>query len=293
MIKHRRFVSFFLLVIFPLARGIFPVPIIPRVECFLRFGLLCFDIENYAKFHRYFHNDSQMILAESGVYEGADSIEEYTRFTNVCDSPYTDISPLIEKKIKFVGYNRETGNCEFLGLYHRHYVTTPTMTIDKIDFQTAAMIKLYYSFRYRYIKAVHVYYPRDFLTIFFDYVLNSANTRMYICTIIEGACSPYISSTSDCVQSLAAMPTVDSNGHVEGLSQGCRALHAVFAEKNIKHCPHISFTPMQDEHGRTKCQTTGSILASDLFTSDEFTLYEKFCTKVGLDPTKGHTIVVP
>jgi len=90
------------------------------------------------------------------------------------------------------------------------------------------------------------------------------------------------------------MPAIDSNGCMEGLSQGCCALNSVFTKTNSKHCPrYISFTPVQDEHGRIKCQNTGNILASDLFTSDEFTMFKEFCMSIGVDPTKGHIIVIP
>jgi len=227
------------------------------------------------------------------LYEGADNIEEYTRFINADDSPYFNASPSLKKNIRFMRYNSKTGNCEFLGLYHQQFVTNPDTTIDKMDFQNVAMIKLLYNFRYHYIKAVHVYYSQDFLAAFFGYVINSSNTRKFICTVIERDCKSYIKSTANCIQSLEAMPATDSNGHVDGLSQGCRALHAVFAGTNVKHCPHISFSPMQDMHGKTKCQTTENILPSNLFTSNEFMLFNKFCIKVGLDPAKGHDIVVP
>jgi len=60
-----------------IVHGIFNV-LISRVSCTLRFALLRFDIGNYNNFHRFFHNDSEMILAETGAYKGADSIEEYT-----------------------------------------------------------------------------------------------------------------------------------------------------------------------------------------------------------------------
>jgi len=103
--RHQRFVSFFLLVIFPLFTAYstywFPVSRVPFA--LLCFALLHFDIGNYNNFHRFFHNDSEMILAETGAYKGADSIEEYTWFTNTKESPYFIVSPpLLKRKIRFL-----------------------------------------------------------------------------------------------------------------------------------------------------------------------------------------------
>jgi hypothetical protein len=55
--------------------------------------------------------------------------------------------------------------------------------------------------------------------------------------------------------------------HFDGRSKACRILHSVFAAKNDKHCPHISFIPLEDANNLTKCQTSKLIDPSKLFNS--------------------------
>ena len=101
-----------------------------------------------------------------------------------------------------------------------------------------------------------------------------------------------INSTDNCVQDLAALPAVEEPGKkFDGLSQGCRGLHAVFAETNPEnHCAHISFTPVEDPKGRIKCQDSSSegVQPEDLFDEGDLNRFSQFCIEHGLDPALAH-----
>ena len=85
-------------------------------------------------------------------------------------------------------------------------------------------------------------------------------------------------SHQDCVDQLAELDiTTGDNLYFDGYSQGCRALHAVFAESNTHHCAHISFAPIQDADGKVKCQESSNIQVTELFTSDELLYIDEYC----------------
>jgi len=265
----------------------------PRFQCLVRFAVLRFDIMNFDKYPTYFRNNSQAILAESGSYIGEDSIKEYVEFGSD-KSPYFSRADIAKTSIRFRGYNKETGQCEFLALYKLSRTTRPEVTIGEISYQAAIMVKLFYDLSEHYITGIHFFYPYDYIIkAFFGYIVNSPKTREYICSVMSGACAGMIDATNDCVGNLAAITAIDTNGQVVGNSQGCRALHAAFAATNSHHCPHLSFTPMADYNGKIKCQSNGDITPNSLFEPEEFEIYGRFATRMGFDPKIGHNIVVP
>jgi hypothetical protein len=59
------------------------VPLLfPGLQCFLRLILTLGSTSemSFDNFDRYFHNDSELILAQTGRYFGSDGIEEYIKF---------------------------------------------------------------------------------------------------------------------------------------------------------------------------------------------------------------------
>jgi hypothetical protein len=135
------------------------------------------------------------------------------------------------------------------------------------------------------------------LRIFFDVFLNSANTRQYICGVINGVCAstlniPENASNLTCEEQLQTLPSTEGQYYVDGKSSGCRALHAVFAATNpVNHCAHLSFAPLADPQGNIKCQSSKGKLPSSLFTENELQIYQDFAVSVGIDPVIGHTYV--
>ena len=263
-----------------------------RIRCFLAFSRLGFDIGDFANYPKYFRNDSIMELAQTGVYQGPSSIEEYVKFAFSDYSPYFSCcNIIIASKIKFLGY--EDGQCKFLYMEHDYYETNPNTTADTpAAFQVVLGLKLYFDFEERYIKRINVYYTDDFLRIIFDVLLNSPNTRKFVCDVMNGPCANVLNATSDCAEQLLALPSTEGQQYfVDGNSQGCRALHADFAAENPDHCAHLSFTPLQDPQGNVKCQGTKGTLPSSLFTESELQTFKDFTESEGIDPELGHTFV--
>lgn len=268
-------------------------PIAPRLQCFLRMALFRFKIDNFDRFGKYFRDDSEMTLAQTGKYQGANAIEEYVKFLFSEFSPYFETEEILEDQLQFMGYDDDSGECIYLVQYYSFTQPDGVHTSSNTGFNVANMIKLHFNYRERYIPRIYVYYTESFVDLLFGSFLNSNMTREYVCDIIEGPCSSYVVGTpADCEGALEALPVTESSSTlqvVDSNSQGCRALHAVFAATNpTQHCPHISLTPTPDPDGSIKCDTSQNIQVSDLFAENELERFRVFSEKYGLDPDIGH-----
>ena len=268
-----------------------------RLRCLLALQRTGFDLGNFASYPKSFHDDSTVELAQAGMYQGASNIEEYVKFAYAGYSPYLACcNRVTEKKFRFVGYNN--GQCEFLGSFTRSVQFISNTTAAPLEpFRLVAATKLYLDFEERYITRVNVFFTEDFLRIFFDLILNSSKTRQFVCGIVNGVCASTLNRTANasnrtCEEQLQTFPSMDEQYHFDGKSQGCRALHAVFAATNPEnHCAHLSFIPLEDPLGKVKCQTSKGALPSSLFTERELQMIEDFARSVGIDPAIGHTYV--
>merc|ERR1712100_510477 len=86
-----------------------------------------------------------------------------------------------------------------------------------------------------------------------------------------------LGSRAECVELLESLDYTDGElGHIDGNTQGCRLLHATFAAENKDHCPHLSFVPQKDKHGRIKCQISKGKRPSELFDLLDLNFYTLF-----------------
>ena len=270
-----------------------------RIRCLLALQRTGFEFGDFAGYPKTFRDDSIMELAQAGTYQGASNIEEYVKFGYAGFSPYIACcNDYIKQKIKFVGY--ENGQCEFMAFYARNAELIPNATaaLPSDTFQIAAAAKIYLAFEERYIQRINLFYTEDFLRIYFDVFLNSTNTRRFVCGVVSGPCASIlnitdnISSNLTCEEQLMTLPSTDGAFYIDGKSQSCRALHAVFAATNpVNHCAHLSYTPLKDPNGNIKCHTSKGTLPSSLFTERELQLFKDFAVSVGIDPILGHTYV--
>jgi hypothetical protein len=209
-------------------------------------------------------------------------------------SPYLATGPINGQTphISFQGY--EDGQCILLAISHSQYSLDPNYTSSNITFRAPIIYKVYYDFGGNFISRMNLFFSEAFWDTFFDKFLGTDPTRQYVCDTMTGPiCGDTIPDHNNCVATLQGLPTVQDHGHVDGKSQGCRALHAVLASFSNQHCPHLSFVPQVDVHGKIKCQTVGTIQPEDLFTADEITKFLEIERAAGMDPTTGIKIIDP
>ena len=269
-----------------------------RVRCLLAAQRTGFNLGDFNNYPKWFRNDSIVELAQAGVYQGVANIEEYVKFAYDEFSPYLNCcEESLGRKIRFIGY--ENGQCEFLSLYTQNIRLNPSTTAAPSEtVQFLGGLKIYLDFEQRYFKRFNVFFTDDFLRIFIGVFLNSENTQRYVCGVADGVCASTLNVTANannltCEEQLLTLPAADGGKYyIDGKSQGCRALHAVFAATNpMIHCAHLSYTPLEDPNGSIKCQTSKGTLPSSLFTERELQMLKDYATSKGLDPELGHNYI--
>ena len=256
--------------------------------CMFAFSQTGFVLTDVSKFPEFFKDDSTMTLAQAGNYKGAESIAEYVRFA-LSSSPYFATGPDNEAfNFLYTNFDAPNNICEFLSVSKDRYSTDPAATRYATEFSNTIMFKIFFDIQNVYVTRVNVFYPTGFLSLFFDVLLNSDKTRDFVCSTMSDPCNLPPSTKRRCMENLKSLPTT-INSYVDSNSQGCRALHAVFAAANPQHhCAHLSFTPMLDPDNSIKCQESSNILPSDLFDAADFAIFNAFMIEQGIDPDVGH-----
>jgi len=241
-----------------------PPPPLTISECLLTFTAINFETDNFDRYSDYFHDDSVLTLAQAGRYKGAADIEEYVRFAS-------DSSPFILKvdtvggKFMVHSFDPEARTCSYL-VYKTNLYEMDSATAQKSSFLLDVLYKLTYSYNEGYFLSVSVFLTPEYFEFLFGRITNTDKTRNKICEISEGCKGVNVGLTrEECVSKMKELPTTTNGVNIDGKSQGCRVLHSVFAETNEKHCPHLSFEPLEDSKGKVKCQTSENIQVSDHF----------------------------
>lgn len=217
-----------------------------RTRCYFRFVLLRYDPEKLEKYPLYFREDSILSLAQTGVWTGPESIEEYVRFLG--DAPYWNVDTnQTSTKIAFDKYNEETGNCEFYAFVDLFLIANSEFPSSKVDFSSLVMFKLLFNLNDRYIKEQSVYFSTPFFAFLSKTYIGSSETVDFICSVINGPCKSLIPEPNNCKAELSnRVEYHGQNYNADGDSISCRGIHAVMARNNSKmHCPHIALEPTE------------------------------------------------
>ena len=173
----------------------------------------------------------------------------------------------------------EARTCSYV-VYTTSLYQMDSTTARESNFLANALLKLTYSYDEAYFPSTSVFLTPQWLTVAFGFLTNTDKTRNKICEVSEGCEGVNVGLTrEECISKLEELPLVTNDLHVDGYDYGCRVLHAVFAEINKKHCPHISFDPLEDSKGNIKCQQSANMQVSDQF--DDLILND-FVSEVGL-----------
>jgi hypothetical protein len=237
---------------------------------------------------RSFSETSTFTLPQAGVYKGPDGIAEYVRFLSAA-SPLIDESGTLEQRVELLRTN--SGICTF-----RRITTTQIVASDGLYpggvFNFATILIINFDYAANKIPSITLYLTPQSLAHFFETWAGSTNSsaRDFVCSTMEESCpsvwaSNGLTSQQNCLDTLDALPIVQDGAYIDGNSQSCRVLHAVFASTNDKHCAHISFVPETDHEGAIKCQESAGILPGDTFTADDFRAFGDWLAAEGLPPS--------
>jgi hypothetical protein len=257
---------------------------------------ISFFLSGY-QYDRLVSDDGIMQLAQAGIYQGPDAIQEYGTFLTAT-SPFLQTSGQAKFEILYGGLTKNN-QCLFnVGVtwYHLHDATTSAFAAE---YNYPIMFKALFPVGKKATR-VNVYFANGFFEQVFTRILASDNTRRTICDIYNSdqlcAASGVLKETNvDCASKIQTLPVTagPEEWWIDGNFQGCRALHSAFSILNpIQHCPHISFAPQKDPKGKTNCQTSLGVTPNDLFDEKDFAFWKEYCLKHGFDPDIGIRYIV-
>ena len=125
--------------------------------------------------------------------------------------------------------------------------------------------------------------------------LQTRQVDEFVCDVLLGSvCMDELGDQAEqgltkrgCLKHLSNLPLAeDENRYVNGNSQGCRYLHAVFALTNPFHCAHVSLIPAKDPKGNYICHWSADLSPDELFTQTDIDGLYALCgtqTSLGLD----------
>ena len=125
-------------------------------------------------------------------------------------------------------------------------------------------------------------------------LINATKMAESNCEILEKYCPDVFTfnefaDQKDCIRQMNSLPLLETNNAglntVDSNTTGCRHLHSSMAMVNPEeHCHHISFRPVVDSRGKTKCSITANYNNKDLFTEEDFFLLERIARSNDLNP---------
>lgn len=264
-------------------------------SCVISFQKLRFDVSDFDRYSEFYDQSSQLILAQAGIYTGPENIEEYVKFA-------TDFSPFFRKfevmdsEIKLTNFDSDRQTCTFLTASVVLYETDPTYAVDT-SFKLVVMQKFIYDSKRRKVDRAYVFYTPDFISFYFNKVLNTKEARNFVCSTMKTSCKNIFKrnrliNIKHCEAKMKFLP-ITTNGNIRGLDFGCRALHSTFISKRPFHCPHISFKPILDEANEIKCQknSQSNIEVSSLFDDEDLMFFKNFSKTRNIDSDRGFQII--
>jgi hypothetical protein len=147
---------------------------------------------------------------------------------------------------------------------------------------------------------ITMHLPPPVIDHFYTKMLNSTKMAERTCDVMKNYCpdvyafNGFTSSNrqgrQDCIHQMDALPLAEPNDSgintIDSNTTGCRHLHANLATLDPElHCPHLSIKPLADIRGNTKCSVSAHYNNSELFTDDDFFLFERVARDSNVDPS--------
>jgi len=263
-----------------------------KIQCIVKYAFLrTGDYGNFDEYNRYFRDDSVMALKQTGIYKGADGIAEYFSVGFASRSPYLVVGPVAQSnRIQVLGYNSDSGQCEFLSAQRVRNQFNPEQTTSNAAFDNTVLFKLFLDYDRNYVTRLNLFFPETFLGYFFGLQgLSSPNAQSFICNDVLAEKCPF-PIDADCIARISELPPFDAvTAAVDGNSIGCRAIHGYLATTSPdEHCPHVSLDPRLDPSGNIKCQTSDEIELATLFGQTDLSFFRAFQRDQGFDPDVGY-----
>lgn len=259
-----------------------------------------FDIRATVEDAPWYTDSSTLFLQQYGIYTGRNSIAEYLRLNG---DLFSDLC-IVQDTSTLVDFVPEAGYCDVTFGYVVQTSINPSVT------SYTGLIEVLVGYRLQYpmptdpklleLHQTALFYPNDFMKRGLSDVYDLPKAVNRVCTIMQNNCTDVFQANGyhtleDCTEELALLPrrveTPDGVMYDDGNSTGCRILHSFLARENAVHCPHISYAPMEDVNGKTKCSESAYLDAKDYFSEASFEGLERIKEKYGFDDNRPYSLV--
>ena len=239
---------------------------------------------------QWYTDNSTYVFPQYGKFTGRNSINEYLSlnknlFSNLCAT---------RENSAIVDFVPQPGYCD---LTIGNVVRT---TINPLVTNYQGFLEGLFGWRLQFpmptdakaleIDTISAYYPNDFIRdgLSESYDLTKSVNR--ICTVMQNNCKDVFEANGyktfgDCTEELSLLPrrieTPDGIMYDDGNSTGCRILHSFLATESDVHCPHLSYLPIEDVNGYTKCSESAYLNVRDYFSEASFEGFERVREKHG------------
>lgn len=242
-----------------------------------------FDLIQWDRYEEWFNESTELELPEVGIYVGPSGIREYVQIT---------VSKYFESDTRYI-YGPDViplrvaskNECVVLVTFGLKSNMSPEYTRGGM-LERGVGAKIHYSAEPFKVSKIYVYYSQEYQDHLFRTFLDTEAVRDDVCNWMEKSCEEVYNfnnlTQQSCRQEWDALPISEEGFRIDGNSKGCRIVHAAMAALNKKHCPHISFLPIEDINGKVKCQTSGMRGPLDVFTQWELDKFRETAAEHGL-----------
>lgn len=254
---------------------------------------------------RLYNEETNLVLAQAGRFQGTNDILEYNSFYSTEENPAATLlwNTCLLGNARFITLNRASdSSCDITFADVMQAEFNPLRRLE--EKMAAPFTKFVFGQRmvWNYDEVLvptitdHNYY---YSTPFVEHVAQdlSNNTKLadFICETMATTCpGTYkfnnFTSRQECANLMETLPQATTNANdlvtFDGNSSGCRNLHATLASRNHDHCPHLSYYPKEDKKGRIKCSSEyqSNYSLNDLWDDGDFALFEHTANVFGFDP---------
>lgn len=163
--------------------------IFPSLQCTIALYVRGIQIDEEG-FALYFRDDSEVKVAQTGLYRGLDGIQEYSRILNPLHSEfmkdYVSLPENIQQNVEYLEYDYSNRQCVYRAFLFVTQFLNPETTTG-ITLPTYSLVKVFYDVQERYYPNLNIYIPPKYFSYWMSQFATDGG-RSLVCNILRTYC---------------------------------------------------------------------------------------------------------